>query len=50
MFKFFDKKGVLVFESEKLLEIEIKAMEYKKENELKVLKIVKDRGSFYKWV
>lgn len=39
-----------MFESENLSEVEEKAIEYKKENNLKTLKIVKDKGMFYKWM
>jgi len=49
MFKFFDK-GVLIFSSNSITEVEIEAEKYKKNNNLNLIEIVKGKGIFYKWV
>lgn len=49
MFKFFDRKGKLIFESESLEEVEEKAGIFKKENNLLTLQIYTGSGLFFKW-
>lgn len=50
MFKFFDQKGVLVFSSKNISEVESEALKYKIKNSLKIIEIVQGRGKFYKFV
>lgn len=50
MFKFFDNKGVLIFSSDSISEVEDKALKYKKDNNLNLVEIVKGKGKFYKFV
>jgi hypothetical protein len=50
MYKFFDKKNVEVFSSEKLSEVEEKAKEYKKKNNLQSIEICTNKGKFFKWI
>lgn len=50
MFKIFNKKRELVFSSDSLEEVEQKALEYKKQNNLSSIDIRKSNGAFYKWM
>lgn len=50
MFKFFNKKGVLVYSSDSITDVETEAIKYKTDNNLNLVEILRGKGNFYKFV
>ena len=50
MYKFFSENGIEVFSSKNLLEVEVEAKKYKRQNNLLSLEICQGKGKHYKWI
>ena len=50
MYKFFSKKGEVIYSSDNLSLVEKEAKSYKEKNNLSVVEICTGKGKFFKWI